>query len=45
MGIAYNVGYATGIVIVPGVAYLLHEWRYIQLAISLPALLLLIHLW
>ncbi|XP_076754538.1 organic cation transporter protein isoform X2 [Xylocopa sonorina] len=45
MGIAYNTGYATGIVIVPGVAYLLHDWRHIQLAISLPALLLLIHLW
>ncbi|XP_076231195.1 organic cation transporter protein isoform X2 [Calliopsis andreniformis] len=45
MGIAYNTGYATGIVIIPGVAYLLHEWRHIQLAISLPALLLLIHLW
>ncbi|XP_012348496.1 organic cation transporter protein [Apis florea] len=45
MGIAYNTGYATGIVIVPGIAYLLHEWRHIQLAISLPALLLLIHLW
>ncbi|CAK9831613.1 Organic cation transporter protein [Anthophora retusa] len=45
MGIAYNTGYATGIVIVPGVAYFLHEWRHIQLAISLPALLLLIHLW
>ncbi|CAL7951878.1 unnamed protein product [Xylocopa violacea] len=45
MGIAYNIGYATGIVIVPGIAYLLHEWRHIQLAISLPALLLLIHLW
>ncbi|OAD57752.1 Organic cation transporter protein, partial [Eufriesea mexicana] len=45
MGIAYNIGYATGIVIIPGVAYLLHEWRHIQLAISLPALLLLIHMW
>ncbi|KOX69946.1 Organic cation transporter protein [Melipona quadrifasciata] len=45
MGIAYNIGYASGTVIVPGVAYLLHEWRHIQLAISLPALLLLIHLW
>lgn len=45
MGIAYNTGYATGIVIVSGIAYLLREWRHIQLAISLPALLLLIHLW
>ncbi|KOC64247.1 Organic cation transporter protein [Habropoda laboriosa] len=45
MGIAYNTGYATGIVIVPGIAYFFHEWRHIQLAISLPALLLLIHLW
>ncbi|XP_076686945.1 organic cation transporter protein [Andrena cerasifolii] len=45
MGIAYNTGYAMGIVIIPGIAYLLYEWRYIQLAISLPALLLLIHLW
>ena len=45
MGIAYNTGYAMGIVIIPGIAYLIYEWRYIQLAISLPALLLLIHLW
>ncbi|XP_029041767.1 organic cation transporter protein [Osmia bicornis bicornis] len=45
MGIAYNVGYASGTVIIPGVAYLLHEWRYVQLTISLPALLLLIHMW
>ncbi|XP_043523359.1 organic cation transporter protein [Frieseomelitta varia] len=45
MGIAYNIGYALGMVIVSGVAYLLHEWRHIQLAISLPALLLLIQLW
>ncbi|XP_054002072.1 organic cation transporter protein-like [Hylaeus anthracinus] len=45
MGIAYNTGYASGIVIIPAVAYFIHEWRYVQLAISLPALLLLIHLW
>ncbi|XP_076277681.1 organic cation transporter protein [Lasioglossum baleicum] len=45
MGIAYNIGYASGIVIIPGVAYFLHEWRHVQLAISLPALLLLIPLW
>lgn len=45
MGIAYNIGYAMGIVIISGIAYLLYEWRYFQLAISLPALLMLIHLW
>ncbi|XP_076163555.1 organic cation transporter protein isoform X2 [Ptiloglossa arizonensis] len=45
MGIAYNTGYASGIVIVPVIAYFLHEWKHIQLAISVPALLLLIHLW
>ncbi|XP_043249538.1 organic cation transporter protein-like [Colletes gigas] len=45
MGIAYNTGYASGTVIIPGIAYVLHEWRHVQLAISLPALLLLIHLW
>ncbi|XP_076223957.1 organic cation transporter protein-like [Nomia melanderi] len=45
MGIAYNIGYASGIVIIPGVAYFLHEWRHVQWAISLPALLLLIPLW
>nr|XP_033335438.1 organic cation transporter protein [Megalopta genalis]XP_033335439.1 organic cation transporter protein [Megalopta genalis]XP_033335441.1 organic cation transporter protein [Megalopta genalis]XP_033335442.1 organic cation transporter protein [Megalopta genalis]XP_033335443.1 organic cation transporter protein [Megalopta genalis] len=45
MGIAYNIGYASGIVIVAGVAYFIVSWRWLQLAISLPALLLLIPLW
>lgn len=45
MGIAYNVGYATGISLTPGIAYALDDWRHVQMAISLPALFLLIHMW
>ncbi|XP_078050216.1 organic cation transporter protein [Augochlora pura] len=45
MGIAYNIGYASGIVFVAGVAYFISHWRVLQLAISLPALFLLIPLW
>ncbi|KAG7208609.1 hypothetical protein KM043_014817 [Ampulex compressa] len=45
MGIAYNTGYASGIALIAGVAYIFTDWKHIQLAISAPAIVLVIHMW
>lgn len=45
MGVAYNTGYPVGTAIMAGIAYGLHEWRYKQLASTLPALIMLLFIW
>lgn len=45
MGVAYNAGYPIGTAIIAGIAYGLNDWRHIQLAATLPALILLVCMW
>ncbi|XP_014207000.1 organic cation transporter protein [Copidosoma floridanum] len=45
MAVAFNCGFASGPIIVAGVAYLSWTWRQIQVATSLPALVLLLFAW
>ncbi|XP_046431975.1 organic cation transporter protein isoform X1 [Neodiprion fabricii] len=45
MGIVYSMGYPFGMMILPGIAYLVHDWKLLQLAITVPAIVLLLHCW
>ncbi|KAK2580809.1 hypothetical protein KPH14_011543 [Odynerus spinipes] len=45
MGVAYNAGYPVGTAIMAGIAYGLDDWRHIQLASTLPTLILLLFMW
>ncbi|KAG8269511.1 hypothetical protein J6590_105873 [Homalodisca vitripennis] len=41
----YNLSYPVGYVILAGIAYVFRDWRTLQLAISLPMVLLLLNCW
>lgn len=43
MSIIFSVSYPIGMIILALAAYLVHPWRHLQLALSIPALLLVIH--
>lgn len=43
LSIFFSVSYPIGMIILALAAYLVHPWRYLQLTISIPAILLLIH--
>lgn len=45
LGCLYNVSYSVGFVLLPLAAYFTHNWRDLQLAISVPTVILLIHCW
>ncbi|XP_023289557.1 organic cation transporter protein isoform X2 [Orussus abietinus] len=45
MGIAYSITYPMGMMVLSGAAYMTNNWRYLQISIGLPALLLLPHIW
>ncbi|KAJ8680674.1 hypothetical protein QAD02_016461 [Eretmocerus hayati] len=45
MGIVFNCGFASGSIFVAGIAYLSTAWRQVQIATSLPALVLLLFMW
>lgn len=45
LGIAIQFGWALGYIILPGAAYLLRDFRYLQLVCTLPQLLLLLGWW
>lgn len=45
MGTLCQMPYPIGLMILSGIAYLEHHWRHLQLAISLPALLMLTFWW
>ncbi|XP_037087275.1 organic cation transporter protein-like [Pollicipes pollicipes] len=44
-GILFVIPYNLGLMALPGVAYLVRDWRYLQLAISLPYALVLVYVW
>ena len=37
--------WGAGVMLIPAIAYLIKTWRYIQLAISLPSLLVFWYIW
>lgn len=45
LGVALELGWATGYVLLPGIAYLLRDWMYIQLAITVPVVSLISLYW
>lgn len=45
MGMLYQGFFAVGFMLLPGIAYFVNEWRYLQLAISVPSALLLLYYW
>ncbi|XP_055982248.1 solute carrier family 22 member 1-like [Sorex fumeus] len=45
VAILYQAAFTVGLVLLPGLAYVLPHWRWLQLAVSLPALLFLLCCW
>lgn len=45
MSILFSLSYPIGTILLAIAAYLVQPWRYLQLTISLPALLLIITYW
>ncbi|GLH06925.1 Organic cation transporter protein [Gryllus bimaculatus] len=45
LGILYNMSYPLGLLILPVIAYYVPQWRWLQLATSIPAVLLIINCW
>lgn len=41
----FEASWALGVMALAGIAYLLKDWRYIQLAITLPTVLSLLYIW
>ncbi|KAA0188903.1 hypothetical protein HAZT_HAZT006270 [Hyalella azteca] len=41
IGILFSVPFALGVILLPGFAYLIRDWRHLYLAISLPVVLLI----
>ncbi|XP_011505904.1 PREDICTED: organic cation transporter protein-like [Ceratosolen solmsi marchali] len=45
MALAFNCGFASGSIFVAGISYLASDWRQVQVATSLPSLILLLFVW
>lgn len=45
MGMLYQCFFAVGFMLLPGIAYLVTNWRNLQLCISIPSALLLLYYW
>lgn len=45
LGIAFNIGFPVGIIILCGIAIFFDSWRHLQMAISILTLILLFHAW
>lgn len=45
LGLQYMVPFSVGFMALPGIAYFIREWFWLQLAISIPNLVLLIYFW
>ncbi|XP_066991264.1 organic cation transporter protein isoform X2 [Anabrus simplex] len=45
LGILYNMSYPVGMLLLPLIAYFVRDWKTLQLALSFPALLLIICCW
>ncbi|XP_043923821.1 solute carrier family 22 member 2-like [Protopterus annectens] len=45
VGVFLQMSFSVGVIVIPGVAYLIQDWRWLQLAISLPYFLFLLYYW
>jgi MFS family permease len=45
LGILYNMSYPVGMMLLPLIALYIENWRMLQLALSVPALILIVHIW
>lgn len=45
LGVLFCVPWALGYMALPGVAYLVREWRFLQLALTVPAFLTIVDFW
>ncbi|XP_064103328.1 beta-alanine transporter-like [Macrobrachium nipponense] len=45
LGVLFSVPWALGYMALPGVAYLIREWRFLQLALMIPALFMVVEFW
>ncbi|XP_045588887.2 organic cation transporter protein isoform X1 [Procambarus clarkii] len=45
MGMMYQGFFSVGFSLLPAIAYFVREWRYLQLCISVPSVLLLLYYW
>ncbi|XP_058145624.1 solute carrier family 22 member 1 isoform X2 [Dasypus novemcinctus] len=45
VAILYQAAFALGLVLLPGMAYAIPHWRWLQLAVSLPTLLFVFYYW
>lgn len=44
-GAVFECFWGAGVLALAGIAYSIQDWRYIQLAISLPSLLAIFYIW
>lgn len=44
-GISYQLMFSVGVLILPLLAYLIADWRWLQVAVSAPYLLFLVYYW
>jgi MFS family permease len=45
LGILYNMPYPVGMMLLPLIALYIENWRILQLALSVPTLILILHIW
>jgi hypothetical protein len=45
LGILYNMSYPLGMMLLPLIALYIEEWRMLQLALSVPTVILIVHIW
>jgi len=45
LGILYNMSYPLGMMLLPLIAVYIKNWRMLQLALSVPTVILILHIW
>jgi hypothetical protein len=45
LGILYNMSYPLGMMLLPLIALATAGWRMLQLALSIPTVILIVHIW
>jgi hypothetical protein len=45
IGNLYNMSYPLGLMLLPLIAFYIEEWRMLQLILSIPTVILIVHIW
>ena len=45
LGILYNMSYPLGMILLPLIALYIEDWRMLQLTLSIPTVILIVHIW